>query len=110
MKDLAIGLGVVGVFALCCGAPTMISVLASGAVLGTIGAVWSTGRVVLLSSAAALMVLGMALVARRIGSRAIGPTDCCALPMAADGDERIATTSAQSEPEPEAVASNRGPD
>ncbi len=85
MKDVAIGLGVVGAFAVCCGAPIIISMLASGAVLGAVGLVWLNGRVVLLSGAAVLLVTGLWLRARRRTSHVGGGPDCCAPLKSVDG-------------------------
>ncbi len=79
-RDIAVGAGVVGVMALCCGAPIIISVLASGALIGAFGAAWSAGRVALLSGAAVLLLAGIWLVARRTSTHPSGAADCCAVP------------------------------
>jgi hypothetical protein len=84
-REIAVGAGVVGMMALCCGAPIIISVLASSAVLGALGALWSAGRVALLSGAAVLLVAGIWLVARRSSSRASGAANCCGMSESADG-------------------------
>jgi hypothetical protein len=83
-RDIAVSAGVVGVMALCCGAPIIISVLASGALLGALGAVWSAGRVALLSGAAVLLLAGMWLVARRASTNASSAADCWAVPPSTD--------------------------
>jgi hypothetical protein len=83
-RDIAVGAGVVGMMALCCGAPIIISVLASGAVLGALGTLWSAGRVALLSGAAVLLLAGIWLVARRNSTHRSGAADCCAVPPSTD--------------------------
>jgi hypothetical protein len=42
--ETKMGLGLVAAMALCCGGPLILSALASGVVLGSLGAVWDGGR------------------------------------------------------------------
>jgi hypothetical protein len=59
------GLGLVAVLALCCAGPLVLSLLASGAILGAISAIWATDRPLLLLGGAMLIALGAGLWARR---------------------------------------------
>lgn len=85
-NDATIGLGVVGAMALCCGGPLILSALASGAVLGTVGAVLEGGRLLFLGAGAVLIGLAAAwLLARRFASHADGDAACCAPTVASVG-------------------------
>ena len=44
------GLGLIALLALCCAGPQVLSLLASGAILGASSAIWVTDRPLLLSS------------------------------------------------------------
>ena len=63
------GLGLIALLALCCAGPLVLSLLASGAILGAISAIWVTDRPLLLSGGAILIALGAALSARRYARR-----------------------------------------
>lgn len=69
--DTKTGLGVVAAVALCCGGPLVFSALASGAAFGALGALWDgASRPLLLGTGALLLVAGVWLLARKIGSHA----------------------------------------
>lgn len=84
-SDAKMGLGIVGALAVCCGGPLILSALASGAVLGALGALWDGGRLVLLAGGAVLIVAAVWLLARRLASPAHPAVDCCAVPMSSPG-------------------------
>ncbi len=90
-SDTAVALGVVAMIALCCGGPLILSLLASGALLGALAAVWSSGRVALLGGATILVLTGVWLVARRRTSSVGGGADWCALPGQASSAAEAAT-------------------
>lgn len=64
-SDTKMSLGLVAILALCCTGPVVVSLLASGAILGAAGAMWAIGRPLLLSGAVALIALGAGLWAWR---------------------------------------------
>lgn len=64
-SDTKMGLGLVALLALCCAGPVVVSLLASGAILGAAGAIWAIGRPLFLSGAVALIALGAGLWAWR---------------------------------------------
>ena len=72
-RDSKFGLGLVALLALCCAGPLVLSLLASGAILGAISAIWVTDRPVLLSGGAVLILLAVALSARRYARRKATP-------------------------------------
>lgn len=59
------GLGLIVLLVLCCAGPLVLSLLASGAILGAISVIWVTDRPLLLSGGAVLTLLGVGLLARR---------------------------------------------
>ena len=63
------GLGLIALLAVCCAGPLVLSLVASGAILGAISAIWVTDRSLLLSSGVMLIALGAALSARRYARR-----------------------------------------
>ena len=67
--DSKLGMGVVAVLVLCCAGPLVLSLLATGAVLGALSAIVAQGRPLLLGSAAIAIALGGWLLARRHGLR-----------------------------------------
>ena len=64
-RDSKFGLGLIALVGLCCAGPLVLSLLASGAILGAISTIWVTDRPLLLSGGVMLLVLGAALSARR---------------------------------------------
>jgi hypothetical protein len=75
-SDTGVALGVVAMIALCCGGPLILSLLASGALLSALAAIWPSGRVALLGGATTILVLtGVWLVARRRTSFVEGGAD-----------------------------------
>src|SRR5579859_1192104 len=60
-----LGLGLIALLALCCAGPLVLSLLATGAVLGAVGAIWAEDRPLLLGSGAIVVALGVWLLARR---------------------------------------------
>jgi len=63
-----LGLGIVALVALCCAGPLVLSLLASGALLGVLSMVLAEGRPLLVVISAVFVVLGAWLVTRRRGS------------------------------------------
>jgi hypothetical protein len=74
-SDTGVALGVVAMIALCCGGPLILSLLASGALLSALAAIWPSGRVALLGGATILVLTGVWLVARRRTSFVEGGAD-----------------------------------
>jgi len=70
--DTKMGVGLVALVALCCAGPLVLSLLASGAVLGALSAIWIEARPMLLAGGAVLIALGAWLLARR-HARVRGP-------------------------------------
>ena len=64
-SDAKMGLGVVAIVALCCAGPVVLSLLASGAILGAMSAIWATDRPLFLSAGAMLIALGAGLLSWR---------------------------------------------
>ncbi len=64
-NDSKVGLGLVALMALCCGGPLILSLFASGAVLGALGAVWAGGSLLLLLVGGTRVVAAAWLLARR---------------------------------------------
>ena len=64
-SETKIGLGVVALVALCCAGPLVLSLLATGAVLGALSTIWADDRPLLLGSGAIVVALGAWLLARR---------------------------------------------
>ena len=79
-NDMKMGAGVVALMALCCGGPLILSLLASGAVLGALGGVWAGGRLLLLVGGGALAVAAVWLLVRRRVPGTADRVDCCAAP------------------------------
>jgi hypothetical protein len=79
-NDMKLGAGVVALMALCCGGPLILSLLASGAVLGALGGVWAGGRLLLLVGGAALVLAAVWLLVRRRAPGTADGVDCCAAP------------------------------
>ena len=77
-SDTKIGVGLVGLMALCCGGPLIVSLITSGVLLGTLGALWAGGELPLALSGAVLVVAGAWLFARRRTVAAAGDAACCA--------------------------------
>lgn len=63
--ETKLGLGLASLLVLCCGGPLVLSLVASGAAMGAIGAVWADGRPLLLAAGALLIVISAWLLARR---------------------------------------------
>jgi hypothetical protein len=59
------GLGLIALLALCCAGPLVLTLLATGAVLGALSAIWDEDRPLLLGSGIAVVALGAWLLARR---------------------------------------------
>ena len=72
------GLGLIALLALCCAGPLVLSLVASGAILGAISAIWATDRRLLLSGGGMLIALGAGTSRRRNtpGTTAGEPCDC----------------------------------
>jgi len=64
-NDMKMGLGGVALLALCCGAPLILALFASGVVLGGLGTVWAGGRLLWLLGGGALVVVAVWLLVRR---------------------------------------------
>jgi hypothetical protein len=80
-NDMKMGLGVVALMALCCGAPLILALFASGVVLGGLGTVWAGGRLLLLLlGGGALVVAAAWLLTRRRTPGTGDGADCCAAP------------------------------
>ncbi len=79
-NDMKMGAGVVALMALCCGGPLILSLLASGAVVGALGGVWAGGRLLLLVGGAALVLAAVWLLVHRRAPGTADRVDCCALP------------------------------
>jgi hypothetical protein len=69
-SETKIGIGMVALVVLCCAGPLVLSLVATGVVLGALGAIWAQGRPLLLGSAAIAIALCGWLVARRNGHEA----------------------------------------
>ena len=65
ISDTKMGLGLVAMLALCCAGPVVLSLLASGAILGAMSAIWATDGPLFLSGGAMLIALGAGLLAWR---------------------------------------------
>ncbi len=79
---MKMGLGAVALMAVCCGGPLVLSVLASGALLGAAAAVWAGARPWLLAGGAVLVVTAVWLLRRRL----IGGRAHCNVPPRTDAD------------------------
>jgi MerT mercuric transport protein len=92
-SDTKMGLGVVALLALCCAGPLILSLLASGALLGALGAVWVGGRPLVLAVAAVLVGAAGWLLVRRRSSQADEGAACrtppAALPRTAEKDGAV---------------------
>ena len=64
-SDSKFGLGLIALVALCCAGPLVLSLLATGAVLGALSAISAEGRQLLLGGGAVVVALGAWLLARR---------------------------------------------
>jgi hypothetical protein len=60
-----LGLGLIALLAVCCAGPLVLSLLATGAVLGALSAIWVEDRPLLLGSRAIAVALAASLLARR---------------------------------------------
>ena len=89
-NDSKVGLGVVALMALCCGGPLILSLFASGAVLGALGTVWAGDRLLLLLCGGALVVAAVWLLARRRTQGRAEGVDCCAAPGPPADADRLA--------------------
>ncbi len=78
-SDAKIGLGVVALMAMCCGGPLILSLLASGAVLGGLGALWADSRLLVVPGVV-FVVGAMWLLSRRRSSHADESSACSATP------------------------------
>jgi hypothetical protein len=94
--DLKLGLAAVVLMAACCGGPVFLSLLASGAVLGALGSVWSGGRLLLAVSGALLAAAAAWLLLRRHAPS--GGTACDAPPPPA-----MEASNARGDPAPTAA-------
>jgi hypothetical protein len=74
-SDTKIGLGIVALMALCCGGPLVLSLLASGAVLGGLGALWSDSRLLVVPGVV-LVVGALWLLLRRRSAQADESSGC----------------------------------
>ena len=63
------GLGLIALLVLCCAGPLVLSLLASGAILAAISAIWATDRPLLLSGGVTLIALAAWFSARRYARR-----------------------------------------
>jgi MerT mercuric transport protein len=112
--DAKIGMGLVALLALCCAGPLILSLLASGALLGAFGAVWVGGRPLFLAGAAVLVGGAAWLLVRRRSSQADESAACC-IPRVdsartAEADEAVSgepTLSPQRSPIASGMRSNR---
>jgi len=75
--DTKIGLGLVGLLALCCGGPVIVSLITSGVLLGAVGTLWAGGELPFLLGGAVLVLAGLWLVARRRALDPPGSAACC---------------------------------
>jgi hypothetical protein len=57
--DMSLGLVAVTLMGVCCGGPLFFSLLASGAVLGTLGSLWVGGRPLFLVGGALLIAAAL---------------------------------------------------
>src|SRR5262252_5596592 len=97
-SDTKIGLAVVALMAVCCGGPLMLSLLASGAVLGGLGALWAGGRLLLVPGIV-LVVGAIWFLSRRRSAQADESSACCATPVPSAGTQRPAGSAAPIEPD-----------
>jgi hypothetical protein len=79
--DTKIGLGMVGLLAVCCGLPLIATLFASGVLLGAVGSVWAHGQLLFTVGAALLISTGLWLLVRRRGTHAADDATCCAPPV-----------------------------
>jgi hypothetical protein len=92
-SDTKMGLGVVALLALCCAGPLILSLVASGALLGALGGVGVGGRPLVLAGAAVLVgAAGLLLVRRRSSQTDEGAacrTPPAASPLTAEKDGAV---------------------
>jgi hypothetical protein len=112
-SDAKVGLGVVALMAMCCGGPLILSLLASGAMLGGLSAVWADGRLLVVPGVV-LVVGAMWLLSRRRSSHANESSACSATPVPTASTHRPAPSAGPIEPDDRertpASTSSRSPD
>jgi len=99
--DTKIGVGLIGLVALCCGGPLIVSLITSGVLLGALGMLWAGSLLPFLLGSAIVILTGLWLFARRRAIDAPGDAACCAPP------ERIASGPGANESVPEKDPRNR---
>ncbi len=95
---MKMGLGAVALMALCCGAPLILTLFASGVVLGGLSTVWADGRLLLLLGGGALVLAAAWLLARRRTPGTADGADCCAAPASLVDTDGLATISPSPRP------------
>jgi uncharacterized membrane protein YedE/YeeE len=83
--DTKIGVGLVGLVALCCGGPLIVSLITSGVLLGALGTLWAGSQLPFLLGSAIVILAGLLLFGRRRAIEAPRDAARCATP------ERIAS-------------------